>query len=106
MALTRDLKNTVQQRAQGDPTFRDALLKEGIESMLAGDMATGKTILRDYIEATVDFGRLGAEAGLSPRRLVRMFAPASDPTARDLFTVIGHLQRCMGLTLQVIAHSR
>ena len=56
MALTRDFKETVLARVQADPKFRDALLKEGIETMLACDVDTGKSILRDYIKATV--GRL------------------------------------------------
>jgi hypothetical protein len=36
------------------------LLKEGIETLLAGDVDTGKSILRDYIKATVGFEQLGA----------------------------------------------
>jgi hypothetical protein len=33
-----------------DPAFAEALLREGIEVMLKGDVQTGKTILRDYIK--------------------------------------------------------
>ena len=55
MALTRDFKATVQARVQADPAFRDALLREGIETLLSGDVDTGKAILRDYIKATVGF---------------------------------------------------
>jgi hypothetical protein len=32
-----------------DARFRRELLREGIESMLTGDIATAKVILRDYI---------------------------------------------------------
>ena len=42
MALTRDFKETILARVQADPKFRDALLKEGIEALLAGDVDTGK----------------------------------------------------------------
>jgi hypothetical protein len=59
MALTRDFKETVLARVQADPKFRDALLKEGVETMLAGDVDSGKAILRDYIKATVGFEQLG-----------------------------------------------
>ena len=52
MPLTRDFKETVRARAQGDPAFRDGLLKEGVECLLAGDVDAGKIVLRDYIEAT------------------------------------------------------
>jgi hypothetical protein len=53
MALTRDTKITIVARVQRDPKFRNALLKEGIEALLAGDVDTRKAILRDYFEATV-----------------------------------------------------
>ena len=62
MALTRDFKRTIQARAARDPAFRGELLSEGIQSLLAGDVDTGKTVLRDYINATVGFEELGASA--------------------------------------------
>ena len=105
MALTRNFKETVLARVQADPQFRDALLKEGIETLLAGDVDSGKTILRDYIKATVGFEQLGAETGSSPKSLIRMFGPTGNPQARNLFTVISHLQRHAGLTLHVTAQS-
>ena len=37
MPLTRDFKETVKARADRDPAFREALLKEGVECLLAGD---------------------------------------------------------------------
>ena len=52
MPLTRDFKETVHARAQRDPAFRDGLLKEGVECLLAGHVDAGKIVLRDYIEAT------------------------------------------------------
>lgn len=106
MALTRDFKQTVLARVQADPEFRAALLKEGIDALLAGDVETGKAILRDYIKATVGFEQLGAETGSSPKSLIRMFGPSGNPQARNLFSVISHLQRHAGLTLHVTAHSQ
>ena len=58
MALTRDFKRTIQARAARDPAFRGELLSEGIQSLLAGNVDTGKTVLRDYINATVGFEEL------------------------------------------------
>ncbi len=57
MALTRDFKETIQARVQRDPDFRAHLLQEGIRCLLAGDLATGKAVLRDYINATICFGK-------------------------------------------------
>ena len=103
MALTRNFKDTVQARVLADPAFREALLREGVETMLGGDVDGGKAILRDYINATVGFQQLGVETGASPKSLIRMFGPAGNPQARNLFSVISHLQRHAGLTLHVTA---
>lgn len=103
MALTRDFKETILARVQADPKFRDGLLKEGIESMLSGDVDAGKAILRDFIKATVGFEQLGAETGASPKSLIRMFGPTGNPQARNLFAVISYLQRQAGVTLHVTA---
>jgi len=51
MPLTRNFNDTVKARADRDPDFRAALLIEAIEEMLAGDVVTGKAVLRDYINA-------------------------------------------------------
>ena len=53
MAKTGSFKELVQTRAKNDKKFAEALLREGIDAMLSGDVETGKTILRDYIKATV-----------------------------------------------------
>lgn len=103
MALTRDFKETILARVQADPKFRDALLKEGIEAMLAGDVDGGKAIIRDYIKATIGFEKLGTEIGSSPKSLIRMFGLSGNPQAKNLFSVIGRLQQLAGLTLHVTA---
>ncbi len=103
MALTRDFKETVQSRAQHDPAFREGLLKEGVECLLSGDVHTGKILLRDYINATIGFEQLASLTNKSPKSLMRMFGPAGNPQARNLFEVIGHAQRHEGVQLQVTA---
>ena len=93
MALTRDFKELVQRRVAVDPAFGTALLREGIDTMLAGDVETGKAILRDYIKATVGFEKLGEATGTQPKSLIRMFSPRGNPQARNLLEVIQHLQK-------------
>ena len=72
MALTREFKDTVKARAARDPDFREALLIEAAQQLLAGDLETGKAVLRDYINATVGFERLTRETGTPPKSLMRM----------------------------------
>ena len=101
MPLTRDFKELVRKRIARDPAFRDALLREGIETMLSGDVDTGKAILRDYIKATVGFEKLGEATGTPPKSLIRMLGPRGNPQARNLFGIIGYLQRQAGVELRV-----
>ena len=99
MALTRSFKDTVQQRVQSDAAFREALLMRIGDALLAGDVDTGKAVLRDFINATIGFERLGAAAGTPPKSLMRMFSPTGNPNARKLFGVIGELQKQAGVQL-------
>ena len=66
MALTRAFKETVQARVQRDSKYRAALLIEGVQCLVAGDVETSKVILRDYINATGGFEKLGTAAKLPP----------------------------------------
>ncbi len=106
MVLTRDFKETIQARVRRDPGFRAELLKEGVQCLLSGDVETGKTVLRDYINATVGFDELGAVTDKSPKSLMRMFGPGGNPQARNLFEVIDYLQKKEGLRLEVRSSRR
>lgn len=106
MALTKSFKELVQRRAAQEPAFGEALLREGIDTMLTGDIETGKAILRDYIKATVGFEKLGEATDTPPKSLIRMFSPRGNPQARNLFGVIGYLQKEAGVELHVIPQPR
>jgi len=54
-AIDAQFQKKVQAGIVSDPVFRDELLREGVECLLAGELETGQAILRDYIIATVDF---------------------------------------------------
>lgn len=101
MPLTRSFKETVKERLEEDPSFRDALLTEGIDALLSGDVDTGKAIIRDYINATVGFEKLAEETGTPSKSLMRMFGPTGNPSARNLFAVISSLQKSSGIRLRV-----
>lgn len=101
MPLTRPFEDTVLARVRRDPAFGEALLREGVQALVSGDMDTGKAVLRDYINATVGFESLGAAVGTPPKSLMRMFGPRGNPNARNLLAVIGHLQKSSGVALTV-----
>ena len=57
MVLTRSFKETIKARADRDPEFRAALLREAAELLLAGDVETGRALMRDYINVTAPYRR-------------------------------------------------
>jgi hypothetical protein len=84
MALTRSLKELVQGRTARDPAFGQALLREGIDTMLVGEVDTGKAILRNYIKATVGFEKLGDAVETQPDRVLAWQArPKGDRRRRN-----------------------
>jgi phosphotransacetylase len=47
MARTKSFKELVQKQVKADTKFAEALLREGADAMLSGDVKTGRTILRE-----------------------------------------------------------
>jgi len=101
MPLTKDFKATVQARVARDPKFRKELLRESVECLLAGDLETGKALLRNYINATIGFEELSDLTRTPPKSLMRMLGPKGNPQARNLFDVIAQLQRAEGLHFEL-----
>jgi len=101
MALTRDFRETVRERALRDPAFRRALLREAGESMLTGDVKTAWLVLRNYINATAGFGELARQMDKSPKSLMRMFSPSGNPRAENVFRVFDKLQNNEGVRFKL-----
>jgi DNA-binding phage protein len=101
MAKTKSFRHLVERQVKDDQKFAEALLREGIDAMRSGDLDTGKTIMRDYINATVGFEKLGEATNTPPKSLIRTFGPRGNPQARNLFSVIGYLQKRAGVQLHV-----
>jgi DNA-binding phage protein len=103
MPLTRDFKETIRARAIRDKKFRKELLREGVECLLAGETATGKAILRDYINATVGFAEVAEATRIPSKSLMRMLGPSGNPRADNLFEIVSFLQDREGVRFHVRA---
>lgn len=105
MALTRDFKETVKERADRDPEFRNGLLTEALEAVVRGELEVAKILLRDYINATVGFESLGRALEKSPKSLMRMLGTSGNPNAKNLFAVIQYLQKNAGMRFKLVVDS-
>src|SRR5580658_4189513 len=101
MPLTHDFKETIRARAQAEPEFRQSLLREAIECIINGDLATGKAVLRDYVNATVGFQGLEKRTHIPAKSLMRMLGPKGSPSAENLSTILTVLQRTEGVRFSV-----
>src|SRR5688572_30032618 len=101
MPLTKDFKETVRARLARSSTVRKAMLEKAVGCWLAGDVDTGKTLLRDYVNGTIGFEKLSTLTGTPAKSLMRMLGPRGNPQARNLFDLLDHLQRLEGARFRV-----
>jgi DNA-binding phage protein len=101
MPLTHDFKETIRARAQRDPDFRQALLREAVECVINGDLATGKAVLRDYVNATVGFQDLEKRTHIPAKSLMRMLGRTGNPSAANLSSILTALQKTEGVWFEV-----
>lgn len=102
MALTRSFRETIKEQL-ADSDFRREFLREAVSNMVAGDLETAKSVLREYINGTLGFIALGQALSKSPKSLMRMLSPEGNPQARNLFEMVAYLQKIEGTVLEVHA---
>ena len=102
MALTKSFNETVRADLQKSAGFRRALLKEALGCMVAGDVETGKSVLRTYINGTIGFVKLSEALGRSSKTLMQMLGPNGNPNIRNFFEIVAYLQNVEGSVLEVV----
>lgn len=103
MALTREFRETIRERAQRDAAFRVSLLAESARAIIAGEANLARSLLRDYINATLGFEKLAECTGIASKSLQRMFGPKGNPTLANLSRVLKELEEQEGVTMEVTA---
>jgi hypothetical protein len=64
-----------------------------VQCIINGDLATGKAVLRDYVNATLGFQALEKLTHIPAKSLMRMLGPKGSPSAENLTNIITALQR-------------
>ena len=101
--IGRSMAEMTAARVQRDSSFASALLQEAVQALLAEEVAVARSIIRDVIKGSMGYGELSRRTGTPEKSLVRMFSANGNPTAANLFSVLTHIQRYIGVTLQVSA---
>ena len=103
MPLTRDFRETVLEDMKDNPDFARAMLNEGIEALRAKEFAVGKSILRDYVNATLGFEKLSRKVKIPVKSLMRMLGPSGNPSMNNIFTIIAALEAHAGIDRRAAA---
>lgn len=71
--------------------------------MLEGDVEAGKSILRDYANATVGFSGLaeGLDSDRDPKSFMRMLSVKGNPSMQNVFAILNYCQQNEGISLQL-----
>ena len=106
MALTRNFKQTIQERAERDPDFAAHLMHEAVTSFLHGDPHTARIILRELVNATIGFEPLAQALDKPSKSLHRMLSPKGNPTMDSLTQIFAALQQKLDLNVEVKLSSK
>jgi len=101
MAITRDYKDSINERVSREPAFTAALLDEAITLFLNGEPDVARLVLRDLVNATVGFEELALEVEKPSKSLHRMLSARGNPTMDNLTKIIGILRNNLGLDIEV-----
>ena len=85
------------------PRFLLVLQHRAVQCLLDNDLATGRALLRNYVNATIGFKQLAKSTGGQEKSLMRMLSVNGNPQAKNLFAIIDALQRLNGFQLEVRA---
>jgi len=103
MPLTRDFKETVVEMAKNDPEFRVGLLTEAVECLINNEVDVAKSLLRDYVNATIGFKQLGEIVDKKPTSLMRMLSAKGNPSIDNMSKVLAAVREHEGIELHVSA---
>ena len=103
MSITRDYKDTINERVVDDPLFTAALLDEAITLFLNGEPDVARLVLRDLVNATLGFEELATEIERPSKSLHRMLSARGNPTMDNLTKIICILRDRLGLDINVHA---
>jgi len=103
MGQLRPVSETILKRAKEDPEFRAALLAEAIELLAENDVQTAKSIIRNYVLASIGFEALAKQIDKKPESIKRMLSEKGNPTLKNMAALLSSLKHHEGISIHVEA---
>ena len=101
MPLSRNYKETINERIRTEPEFASALLDEALTLLLNGEPDTARFILRDLVNATIGFETLADETTKPSKSLHRMLSAKANPTMNNLTAILKALRQKLNINFEV-----
>ena len=101
MALTRDYKETINERAARDPKFALSLMNKAISSFLTGEPEEARIILRELVNSTIGFEILAEQLNKPSKSLHRMLSAKGNPTMDNLTNIFVALQNDLDFDVEI-----
>ena len=104
MPLTREFRETVMARAKADKEFREELIIEASNALLDGDIDTGKSLIKDYLNATEAFAAVANRLQKDEKSIRRMLGPGGNPTMKNFIGILKACSSTEHLNLKICHH--
>ncbi|MDJ0658890.1 MAG: transcriptional regulator [Crocosphaera sp.] len=101
MTLTRDYRETVNNRVKQDPELAKTLLDEATSLFLNGEPETARLILRDLVNSTIGFEELAIQTSKSSKSLHRMLSAKGNPSMDNLTAIYAVLRKELNVNIGV-----
>ena len=101
MDMTRNARNTIEERVQNDGEFAAALLDEAILLFLNDEPDIARLVLRDLVNATMGFEELAVEVQKPSKSLHRMLSAKGNPTMNNLTKILIVLKRKLNVDFEI-----
>ncbi len=103
MSITRDYRETINERIRRDSEFAVALLDEAVTLFLNGEPDIARLLLRDLVNATVGFKTLADETAKPSKSLHRMLSAKGNPTMDNLTLILNVLRQKLNVNIEIHA---
>ncbi|MBC8256149.1 MAG: transcriptional regulator [Candidatus Marinimicrobia bacterium] len=104
--LTRDYRETIQNRLKKDPEFAKHLLDEAVSEFLNDNPESARILLREIVNATIGFEQLAKKTSNNSKSLHRMLSARGNPSMNNLTNIFGVLKQNLNVNFEIHAVSK
>ena len=104
--LTRDYRETIQNRLKKDPEFARHLLDEAVSEFLNDNPESARILLREIVNATIGFEQLAKKTSKNSKSLHQMLSARGNPSMNNLTNIFGVLKQKLNVNFEIHAVSK